>query len=104
MSEKPTEGDLYANVSVSGREFTLRYGYYEDLDRESGEPIPIYPDLKSDPVYSQDGRPIVTQMQIACSEYLGPESEDNCGHCSFFLGEKLLFGICASPKQIKSIK
>ena len=41
------DGDLYKTVTVHGKTFELRYGYYEEYERESlfSEPIPIYPDF-----------------------------------------------------------
>ena len=65
----PVEGELYKEVTVGGRPFRLVYGYYEDFERESpfNEPIPIYPDLLNNPVYTAQGIPIVTAMQYICS-------------------------------------
>ena len=104
MQEKPREGDLYAIVSVSGKEFAIYYGYYDPLDRQSGDPIPIYPDLKANPVYSPMGQPLVTQMQIACPHYQGAAEEDSCGHCPFFQKAERLFGLCTSPQKRKLSK
>ena len=103
MPKAAKEGDLYATVCVGGKEFVIYYGYYDPLDRQSGEPIPVYPDLKANPVYSAQGCPLVTQMQIACSHYQGPAGEDSCGHCPFFQKAERLFGLCTSPKKTKTI-
>lgn len=96
MQEKPREGELYFTVSPFGKEFTLYYGYYDELDRQSGAPVPIYPDLKENPVYTDSGAPIVTAMQIACPHYKGSPNEDSCGRCAYFEKGDLLFGKCAN--------
>ena len=98
MQEKPREGELCFTVSPFGKAFTIYYGYYDDLDRQSGDPVPIYPDLKKAPVYTEDGAPIVTAMQIACPYYRGTPDEDSCGQCPFFEKADLLFGKCINPK------
>ena len=33
-SEKPKEGDLYRLIELHGKAFEIRYGYYEDIDRQ----------------------------------------------------------------------
>ena len=49
MSNKVKEGDVYKVVKIFDRTFELRYGYYNELDRNGkyNEPIPIYPDFSS---------------------------------------------------------
>ena len=92
----PREGDTYKTVSVFGKSFTLYYGYYEDFERYSphNEPMPIYPDFVKDPVYTEDGTPIVTEMQDICLYYQGRDDEDSCAACSHFRRIEELFGIC----------
>lgn len=69
----PKEGDLYKEVTISGKTFRLLYGYYESIERESpfNDPIPIYPDFEKEPHYTAEGIPIVTAMQNVCSLYKG---------------------------------
>ena len=83
-------------VSVYGKSFEIYYGYYAEFERNSiyNEPVPIYPDLKADPKYDNDGNRIVTEMQVACERYSGSPHEDSCGVCVHFKKGKKLFGIC----------
>lgn len=96
----PKEGDLYKEVTISGKKFKLLYGYYESFDRESvfNEPIPIYPDFLKEPHYTDDGIPIVTAMQNICDYYNGKNDEDSsCSDCDFFQRAEELFGLCYCP-------
>lgn len=94
-------GDLYKVVTIHGVSFELRYGYYEEFERGVGEPIPIYPDFKRSPQYTDDGYPFVTQMQELC-EYGESNFEDGCCvDCSHFSGSEELFGICTYYKNRK---
>ena len=98
----PKEGDIYEVVSVFGKTFEIYYGYSEDFERNSiyNDPVPIYPDLLNSPGYAKDGRRIVTEMQIACDDYLGNPDEDSCGRCAHFVKGEKLFGVCgARPKN-----
>ena len=63
---KARDGDLYKIVSLFGKNLHIKYGYYEEYERTHGEPIPIYPDFKKEPIYTDDGYPLVTQMQELC--------------------------------------
>lgn len=100
---KIRDGDLYKNVTVSDKTFELRYGYYDEKDRESkfSEPIPIYPDFKTSPVYTSGGELIVTAMQDVCENFEGDSEFDICRECSFFKIQEELFGICSCPKNHK---
>ena len=71
------EGELYKVVTVFGKTFELWYGYYEDYERENPtvEPMPIYPNFRKEPLYTDEGTPFVTMMQDACPYYKG---EKNC--------------------------
>lgn len=98
----PKEGDLYKEVSISGKTFRLLYGYYESFERESpfNEPIPIYPDFIKDPHYTADGVPIVTAMQNICEHYFGKHDEDSsCSECAYFQNSEELFGLCKCPQK-----
>lgn len=91
---KAKDGELYKVISLGGKEFEIRYGYYEDYERESGEPIPIYPDFIKNPCKTDDGRPFVTQMQAIC-EYGTSSFEDGfCVDCKHFVEGEELIGIC----------
>lgn len=98
------EGDLYGIVKVYGKTFEIYYGYYEEYERQSkyNDPVPIYPDLIKDPQYDGQGHPIVTEMQVACSHYLGSKSEDSCGRCQHFQKGERLFGLCRCEQMRKN--
>ena len=94
------EGDVYKELTVYGKTFILRYGYYEDFERESpfNEPIPIYPDFINKPLYTEEGLPFVTAMQSVCEHYKGKNDEDSCcSDCIFFQKSEELFGLCVCP-------
>ncbi len=98
----PKEGELYKEVTVSGKTFRLLYGYYESFEKESplNEPMPIYPDFINEPHYTAEGIPIVTAMQNVCEFYSGKNDEDSsCSECSFFQKSEDLFGLCNCPKN-----
>lgn len=97
----PREGDLYKEVNHGGRSFRLIYGYYEEFERESpfNDPMPIYPDFTKEPVYTDEGIPLVTAMQDICEGYYGPPGGDSCVQCEFFQKGDELFGLCGCPKN-----
>lgn len=91
------EGELYKIITVEGRSFEIRYGYYEDFERESEEVIPIYPDFIENPVYSKDGLPFATRTQDACRHYRVREGYDGdgwCADCVYYPDEYEEIGIC----------
>lgn len=95
--KKPIEGELFRRLSLHGRTFELRYGFYEDFERESDfkEPIPIYPDFLKDPIYTNDGYPFVTQMQDVCEWAESSAREDACCvDCKHFVQGEELIGLC----------
>ena len=96
----PQEGDLYQVIELHGRAFEIRYGYYEEIDR-GDEPIPIYPDFKSSPVYTDEGKPFVTLMQDPCEHYekKGKGSERDCGTCAYTERGGDLIGVCGCKKN-----
>lgn len=95
----PREGDLYKRITVAGKTFELYYGYYEEFEREYNDPMPLYPDFRRQPHYTDDGEPIVTGMQDACPYYSGRESGDSCASCKYFKSCEELFGICFCPNN-----
>ncbi len=109
VEQTPThkEGDLYKEVTISGKTFRLLYGYYESFEREipSNEPIPIYPDFIKEPHYTEDGIPITTAMQNVCEFYNGKNDEDSsCSDCGFFQRGEELFGLCSCPENKRCCK
>ena len=98
------EGELYKVLTVYGRSFELRYGYYGDCDRKY-EPNVIYPDFLEKPVYTDNGEPFVTILQDTCNSYKGEAertADTTCVECMYFhLGEDWI-GICTCPKNKKA--
>lgn len=99
--KKPIEGDLFKIISLHGRTFEIRYGYYEDYERKSefSEPIPIYPDFLKNPVYTEDGYPFVTHMQSLCEHGNSYYIEGCCSDCSHFEDGDDFIGICICDKR-----
>lgn len=100
----PREGDLYRTVMAFGRTFELRYGYYDERDRQSplAEPVPIYPDLLAEPIYTDGGEPIVTMLQDACEHFMGEGKrgpDATCADCEHMRRGEEWFGICTCPKK-----
>lgn len=102
---EPKEGDLYKRMTVFGKSFELRYGYYEEFERQYNEPMPIYPDFLQAPLYTDDGFPFVTQMQDACIHYIGKEERDqDCAGCVHYLHGEEFLGVCSCPQNRKQPK
>ena len=102
----PKEGDLYKVVNTHGKTFELRYGYYEERDRQSPlcKPVVIYPDFTKEPVYTDEGTPFVTLIQDACKNYRGDAkrtSDTTCAECMYFRRGEEWFGICTCPRNEK---
>ena len=99
----PLEGDLYKRITAFGKTFELCYGYYEDFERQHNDPMPIYPDFRKHPVYTEDGAPFVTQMQDACIHYAGNAAVDpDCASCKHFCHGEELLGICICGKNLNT--
>ena len=98
---KPIEGEIYKIISLHGKEFTVRYGYYADYERHhrENEPIPIYPDFEQDPVYTDEGFPFVTQMQNLCPHGESLQKEAFCIDCPHFCHGEELIGICKNLQR-----
>lgn len=97
MTPKIREGDLYESVKVEDMQFDILYGYYEDFERESGEPVPIYPDLEKNPTFTKDDYRIVTQIQSPCKYFAKRNKRcgsDWCRSCRYYEDEYKSIGIC----------
>lgn len=92
----PIEGQLYKALTVAGHRFELRYGYYEEREREECQPVVIFPDLHAAPRYCPEGYPLVTQIQDPCEHYApAPGREEPwCGDCAHFHSEHPEIGVC----------
>ncbi len=92
-----SEGEIYKKVTAFEHTFELRYGYYEEFERENPavEPMPIYPDFLKNPVYSNEGFPFVTKMQDSCMYYDGKTDDFcECAECRHYSHGSDLIGIC----------
>ena len=100
IENTPKEGDLYKVVTTFGKSFELRYGFYEERDRQSPlcEPAIIYPDFIREPLFTERGEPFVTMMQDACGHYKGNTkrtSDSTCAECKHFKQGEEWFGVCS---------
>ena len=96
------EGDLFKKLDIFGQSFEIRYGYYEEYERQnpSIDPMPIYPDFFKKPIYTSDGFPFVTKMQDACKHYEGKKTKcDECAECKFYCSGEDFIGICICPRN-----
>ncbi len=96
INSPPKEGDLYKIVRIDEYVFELRYGYYEDYERKTGEPVVIYPDL-TQRIYNEDGYAIVTAIQEPCGYYEVPEHkarDECCVDCIHYSSPGDDIGIC----------
>lgn len=105
IPEKPKEGDLYRVIELHGRTFEIRYGYYEEIDRQY-DPMEIYPDFLQNPIYTKDGYPFVTLMQEPCQHFKkrGKEPEEDCENCKYMERGEELIALCRCPQNKKSVK
>ncbi len=98
----PKEGELYKVITVHGKTFEIRYGFYEESDRNSSfaEPMEIYPDFIKQPHYTELGTPFVTAIQTPCENFSGETDENStCEECSFYEHCEELLGICKCPQN-----
>ena len=101
-SPEPVEGALYKTINLHGRQFSIYYGYYDELDRQNPmtDPMPIYPDLLADPQFTPDGYRFVTKMQDACPHFDGHSGPDKeCAECLYYRHGDDLLGICLRQTQ-----
>ncbi len=99
----PCEGDLYKVIEVDNNTFQILYGYYEESERDRVEPLPVFPDLKENPVYTSDGKPIVTAIQEPCEYYISKNenrSEEWCGDCISYLDADKEISICGCTEKM----
>ena len=100
----PIEGQLYKVIHVDEHRFELRYGYNEEFEREHCHPVVVFPDLEKNPLYTQDGYPVVTAVQEPCLHYTVPEHqkpEGWCADCVYYPGLHQEVGICRCDARRK---
>ncbi len=93
----PREGDLYKTYRIEAHVFPIYYGYYEENERGRVEPLPIFPDLRNQPLYTAAGERIVTSLQAPCESYCPrypSRKEDWCGDCMHYCGGRDEIGLC----------
>ncbi len=97
------EGMIYKRLTVGGHEFVLRYGYYDEHDRQHTSPVVVYPDFGEHPRHSPEGFPLVTQIQDPCPYYRTAEGREErwCGDCLWFSGEHREIGVCLNGNNRK---
>jgi len=95
-SAPPGEGDLYKALNVEGHRFELRYGYYEEEERQFCPPVVLYPDLSAAPHYSMDGYPLVTCVQDPCEHCRALDGQEVhwCSDCIHYSREYEEISIC----------
>ncbi len=104
FSRPPQEGDVYKVITLAGREFVLKYGYYSDSERD-GDPMPIMPDFEKEPFFDENGNPFVARIQDACAHYSPRLSVGDgwCADCEHYPDEKEDIGICQCENNRHSI-
>ena len=98
---KIRDGDIFKVIEVFGKQFEIKYGYYEDYERHRGEPVPIYPDFERNAEYTDEGRPFVTQMQDLCELGSSKFEEGCCVDCKYYKHGDDLIGICTNDSKKK---
>ena len=98
----PKEGELHKVMTVGGRSFELRYGFYTEGDRLNSEPVILFPNLEQMPVYSEDGWRIVSSVQTPCGAYsprMPNQKEDWCADCIFYPDVHEEIAVCGNEWQ-----
>ena len=98
------EGDLYKIIQLYGKTFEIRYGFYEDRDRNYhyAEPMEIYPDFAKHAQYTDDGIPFATAIQEPCIHFVGKrDANSTCEDCPFYQHGEELIGLCTCPANKK---
>ena len=101
MPHDNKEGRVYKTVHSHGRVFDIRYGYYEEYERGRYDPIPIYPNFKEKPEYTDEGFPFVTAMQDVCPHFDGEDPSLGCFGCKHYTSGEDLIGICKENENRK---
>ncbi len=99
-----SEGELYKIINLYGRVFEIKYGYYEECDRQNPivRPMPIYPDFVKEPIFTQEGFRFTTKMQDVCQYYKGKDIVDKgCAECEHYRHGAELIGICGCKENMK---
>ena len=91
------EGELYKVITTHGKSFEIYYGYYEESDRYSKypEPIEVFPDFLTVPMFTDEGVPFATAIQKPCEHFKKVRDvNDCCLDCAYYESGCELIGIC----------
>ncbi len=99
----PMEGELYKVYEVGGYTFEIQYGYYAENERGRVEPLPIFPDFRKEPVYTEDGYQLAALIHSACQYYKSDRArpERHCGDCIHYSEPTQEIAICRCPQRCK---
>ena len=106
-SQSPKEGELFKVIHLYGKTFEIRYGFYEECDRNNqfAEPMEIYPDFLKQPQYTDEGIPFITAIQSPCSYFAGNRDANSiCEDCAHYLHGEELLGTCTCPQNQKPME
>ena len=101
------EGELYKIIEAYGKTFEIYYGYYDEADRQNPyvEPMEMYPSFIQNPVYTENGVPFATAMQVPCKHFKGEDDVDNtCYQCAHYEGCDELLGLCKCKARYKKLE
>ena len=101
----PKEGDLFKIIQIHGKTFEIRYGFYEECDRNNrfAEPIEIYPDFLKSPQFTDEGIPFITAIQNPCIHFSGQRDVNStCEECAHYQHCEELLGLCTCPHNLKT--
>ncbi len=103
QNNKHREGELFKVIELHGATFEIRYGYYEETDRQF-DPVEIYPDFIKNPIYTNDGFPFVTLMQEPCEHFkkLTDDPDCDCSNCKHMERGDELIAVCRCDSRRKS--
>lgn len=96
------EGEIYRSIIIEGVLFEIRYGFYEECERNNEELSPIYPDFIETPMFTAKGQPFALGYQDCCNEFSRKNErfEENwCVNCIFFDKKEDYIGICRCEKK-----
>ena len=95
------EGAIYKTITAFDNTFEVRYGFYDDFERDSENayPVPIYPDFRENPLYTKDGYPFVTKMQELCEFGSSKFADGCCADCPHFVHGAEMIGICTCDEN-----
>ena len=85
---KPQEGELFKIITLGGKSFEIKYGYYEDYERNMGDPIPIYPDFIKAPCYEMTTAHSSHRCRILASTRIASTATASASNVSIFATAK----------------